>query len=202
MRERLEPAAEARFRLPDALRDGADRGPGRRCRGGARGRPRRSGSSGARRPRSCRSVRPWPIQSSGRERIRAAYALEPVMARIQMYTTRWCGYCVRAKALLDSKRPRLRGDPPRRRSRLPADAPRPDRRLDGAADPDRRRRRSAATPSSGASTATAGSTSCSPPEALDRLAGRAEPRAAAADARSSRSACRSGRTARPRGRTP
>jgi len=26
------------------------------------------------------------------------------MAQIQMYTTRWCGYCVRAKALLDSKR--------------------------------------------------------------------------------------------------
>ena len=26
------------------------------------------------------------------------------MARIQVYTTRWCGYCVRAKALLDSKR--------------------------------------------------------------------------------------------------
>jgi glutaredoxin 3 len=25
------------------------------------------------------------------------------MAKIQMYTTRWCGYCVRAKALLDSK---------------------------------------------------------------------------------------------------
>jgi glutaredoxin 3 len=25
------------------------------------------------------------------------------MPRIQMYTTRWCGYCVRAKALLDSK---------------------------------------------------------------------------------------------------
>ena len=23
--------------------------------------------------------------------------------RILMYTTRWCGYCVRAKALLDSK---------------------------------------------------------------------------------------------------
>jgi glutaredoxin 3 len=23
--------------------------------------------------------------------------------RITMYTTRWCGYCVRAKALLDSK---------------------------------------------------------------------------------------------------
>jgi glutaredoxin 3 len=26
------------------------------------------------------------------------------MPRIQMYTTRWCGYCVRAKALLESKR--------------------------------------------------------------------------------------------------
>ena len=25
------------------------------------------------------------------------------MATVQMYTTRWCGYCVRAKALLDSK---------------------------------------------------------------------------------------------------
>ena len=25
------------------------------------------------------------------------------MMRITMYTTRWCGYCVRAKALLDSK---------------------------------------------------------------------------------------------------
>jgi glutaredoxin 3 len=25
------------------------------------------------------------------------------MARITMYTTRWCGYCVRAKALLDGR---------------------------------------------------------------------------------------------------
>ena len=25
------------------------------------------------------------------------------MARIEIYTTRWCGYCVRAKALLDAK---------------------------------------------------------------------------------------------------
>jgi glutaredoxin 3 len=25
------------------------------------------------------------------------------MPRIRIYTTRWCGYCVRAKALLDSK---------------------------------------------------------------------------------------------------
>jgi glutaredoxin 3 len=26
-----------------------------------------------------------------------------MMARIQVYSTRWCGYCVRAKTLLDSK---------------------------------------------------------------------------------------------------
>jgi glutaredoxin 3 len=25
------------------------------------------------------------------------------MSRIQMYTTHWCGYCMRAKALLDGK---------------------------------------------------------------------------------------------------
>jgi glutaredoxin 3 len=25
------------------------------------------------------------------------------MGRIEIYTTRWCGYCVRAKALLDSR---------------------------------------------------------------------------------------------------
>jgi glutaredoxin 3 len=25
------------------------------------------------------------------------------MARIEIYTTRWCGYCVRAKALLDGR---------------------------------------------------------------------------------------------------
>lgn len=25
------------------------------------------------------------------------------MARIQVYTTRWCGYCVRAKALLEAR---------------------------------------------------------------------------------------------------
>jgi glutaredoxin 3 len=25
------------------------------------------------------------------------------VAQVQLYTTRWCGYCVRAKALLDAK---------------------------------------------------------------------------------------------------
>jgi glutaredoxin 3 len=27
----------------------------------------------------------------------------PTTPRIQIYTTRWCGYCVRAKALLDER---------------------------------------------------------------------------------------------------
>jgi len=34
---------------------------------------------------------------------RVEYPLQLLMARIQMYTTAWCGYCVRAKALLDAK---------------------------------------------------------------------------------------------------
>ena len=43
------------------------------------------------------------------------------MSRIQIYTTRWCGYCVRAKALLDGKsipydEIRLDDDPDFRRS--------------------------------------------------------------------------------------
>ena len=35
--------------------------------------------------------------------IAAVYAFKDLMARIQVYSTRWCGYCVRAKALLDGK---------------------------------------------------------------------------------------------------
>jgi glutaredoxin 3 len=31
------------------------------------------------------------------------YAFETIMTSIQMYTTAWCGYCVRAKALLKAK---------------------------------------------------------------------------------------------------
>jgi glutaredoxin 3 len=29
--------------------------------------------------------------------------LKTTVARVQIYTTAWCGYCVRAKALLDSR---------------------------------------------------------------------------------------------------
>jgi glutaredoxin 3 len=43
------------------------------------------------------------------------------MARVQIYTTRWCGYCTRAKALLQSKSVEfeevvLDGDPAFRRT--------------------------------------------------------------------------------------
>ena len=60
------------------------------------------------------------------------------MPTIRIYTTRWCGYCVRAKTLLDSRGLAVRGDLARRRSRVPADGVRRDRRLDRAADPRRR----------------------------------------------------------------
>jgi glutaredoxin 3 len=44
------------------------------------------------------------------------------MARIRMYTTAWCGYCVRAKALLDARGLDYDevdlGDDPRFRARL------------------------------------------------------------------------------------
>ena len=44
------------------------------------------------------------------------------MARIRMYTTAWCGYCVRAKALLDARGLAYDevdlGDDPRFRARL------------------------------------------------------------------------------------
>src|SRR5215210_4356016 len=35
--------------------------------------------------------------------ITALSSFGPVMARVRIYSTRWCGYCVRAKALLESR---------------------------------------------------------------------------------------------------
>ena len=34
---------------------------------------------------------------------RATLPFSVLVTRIQIYTTRWCGYCVRAKALLDGR---------------------------------------------------------------------------------------------------
>ena len=92
-------------------------------------------------------VRPTSGQSraGGTGTFAAVHSLSGACPAIRMYTTRWCGYCVRAKALLDAsgldyEEINLDDDPAFR-----AEAARPDRRLDGAADPDRRQARSAAT---------------------------------------------------------
>jgi glutaredoxin 3 len=50
-----------------------------------------------------------------------------MMPRIQMYTTRWCGYCVRAKTLLQARGLEFEEIAPRRRSRVPTAAARADR---------------------------------------------------------------------------
>ena len=39
----------------------------------------------------------------GKADARYAFFVVTAMARVTMYTTRWCGYCVRAKALLEEK---------------------------------------------------------------------------------------------------
>src|SRR5206468_2270527 len=74
-------------------------------RGAAPGPLRRIGRSAARPPRSCTCGRPWPCQSSlgGGGTFERVFALTSRMARIRIYSTRWCAYCVRAKALLDSR---------------------------------------------------------------------------------------------------
>jgi len=43
------------------------------------------------------------VESRSAGKIHADYAFQRVMPKITMYTTRWCGYCGRAKALLDSR---------------------------------------------------------------------------------------------------
>src|SRR5215471_15304614 len=105
MRERLEPRAEARHRLPHALRHRTD--PAMRLGVEVK---HTVGLTEPHRPEhdGFRAVRP-----SGHARCSlgtapagthlAGSALYDGMPRIQMYTTRWCGYCVRAKTLLDSR---------------------------------------------------------------------------------------------------
>ena len=103
VRERLQPPAEARLRLPDALRDGADAAPVGRVEvehAVGLAEADRAEHDGLGRVGAAGHVRASLGCGNGS---RAGYALEHVMARIQIYTTRWCGYCVRAKALLDAK---------------------------------------------------------------------------------------------------
>jgi glutaredoxin 3 len=95
--EGLEPGAETRSRLPDSLRYGADTAAGERVDvedavGLAEAeRPQHDGLGG-RRPSHEASVEAGLVGKR-----------HGVMARIQVYTTRWCGYCYRAKALLTDK---------------------------------------------------------------------------------------------------
>ena len=103
VRERLEPAAEARLRPPHALRHRAD--------AAAVGGVDVQDAVGLAEPERAEhdrfgSVRPGHLSSLETAADGNDPALFPVvgaMSRIVIYTTRWCGYCVRAKALLDGK---------------------------------------------------------------------------------------------------
>ena len=76
---------------------------GRPCRRAGRDRPRRTGTSAARRPQSCTSGPSSECRAATRRELTAAHLRCTPDEQIQIYTTRWCGYCVRAKALLDGK---------------------------------------------------------------------------------------------------
>ena len=96
--ERLEARAEAGLRLADAFRDGADAPAVERVEvqhavgltEAKRAQHHRLGGVGA-------AGHPALKCSSGPGRE------TDLVASIQMYTTRWCGYCVRAKTLLESR---------------------------------------------------------------------------------------------------
>ena len=106
VRKRLEARPKSRLRLPDPFRDSADASPVERVQ--VQHPIRLSKPKGAQNDRFG-SIRTSPGHGSfSLERhlagtARRPYALKEVMAKIQIYTTRWCGYCVRAKALLRSK---------------------------------------------------------------------------------------------------
>ena len=100
--EGLESASEARFRLACALRDRAGAAPLEREEMehtiglAVANRPQDDGL-GLPRARHLRQSRP----QVGRQPHLGT--LKVRMARIEMYTTAWCGYCDRAKALLSQK---------------------------------------------------------------------------------------------------
>ena len=105
------------------------------------------------------------------------------MARIRVYSTRWCGYCVRAKALLDEQEASSTRSLARRRSCVPPEALRSHRRLDGPADPDRRQAdRRLHRALAARARRTASTTSGRGLSRVESLAGRAVPRAATRDA--------------------
>ena len=104
--QRFQPRAEARLRPTDALRDRPDATAVERVEVEHTIRfaePERAQDDGFRligapghRVTKCRD-------RTGRESRSGFHRFASSMARVQMYTTTWCGYCVRAKALLDGK---------------------------------------------------------------------------------------------------
>ena len=202
--QRLEPRAEPGLRAPDPLRDRADATLLAGCRGGGPGRPRRAGRSAGRRLRSSYVL---PATAPVYEPRAApgtksdASPLQARMPRIQMYSTAWCGYCVRAKALLEGKgleyeELTLEEDPTsaRRLFDLTGGWTVPQIVIDGS--------RSAATPSSGGSTAPASSTSSSPPSDAAVAGSGGSTTSPGRRRRCARSGCRSARRARRAGRRP
>ena len=138
VRQRLEPGAEARLRLAHALRDRADPSAlaGIDVEDAIRlGEPQRTEHDGL------RLVRP-PHAGQSRAAVGTHFLADPTsharMTRVRIYTTRWCGFCERAKALLDLREVPYEEVAPRRRSRVPREADGHDRPVDRAADPDRR----------------------------------------------------------------
>jgi len=98
--ERLEASAESRLRLADSLGDGTDATALERVQvehpirlaEAQRAEDDGLGAVGARHANQSRV-------GNGFARSRVSPSVRP----IRLYTTRWCGYCVRAKALLDSR---------------------------------------------------------------------------------------------------
>ena len=89
VRQRLEPRAEARLRLAHALRDRADP----------------SAFAGIDMQDAIRLGEAQRPEHDGLGLVRPAHAASlegrSGVSRVRIYTTRWCGYCQRAKALLD-----------------------------------------------------------------------------------------------------
>src|SRR6266566_2126450 len=106
MAQRFQPCPEAGFRPANALRDGPDATPvecvemehavGFAEPEGAQDDSLRLVGPPRHRAVKCRD-------RTGRESPARFHRFASRMARVQMYTTAWCGYCVRAKALLDGK---------------------------------------------------------------------------------------------------
>jgi glutaredoxin 3 len=107
MAQRLQPRSEARLRSPDTFCHSADATALERVEvkdAVCLAEPERSQDDGlglvgpsGHRVLKCRDLVCRGIAGA------ADFVFQQVMGRVQMYTTTWCGYCVRAKTLLDGK---------------------------------------------------------------------------------------------------